>query len=206
MCQYIEELSVLQKAFAALNKKYFGNQLEPVVITIQSDMTAYGHYTCGRLWDCADGFKDSAGHKRMHEINLSAETLNRHYYATVATLLHEMVHHYCNQNGIKDTSRQGRYHNKMFKKIAEERGLIVNYASSIGWSLTEPTEKLKEYIDSLKLDFKKLYRDTPVKEPKEAAKSKVFKYECPVCGLKVRTSKAGAHIRCMDCNVELKQY
>lgn len=197
MCQYIEELGVLQKAYAAFNKKYFGNQLEPVVITIQSDLTAYGHYTCGKLWK---------GEKEYHEINLSAETLKRHYYNTCATLLHEMVHHYCQSNGIKDTSRQGRYHNKDFKKIAEERGLIISYSSSIGWSLTEPSDKLKEYIDSLGLDFQKLYRDTPIKEPKEAAKSKIFKYQCPVCGLKIRTSKENAHIRCLDCDEELQGY
>lgn len=202
MCKYIEELSVLQQAFAALNKKYFGNQLEPVVITIQSDLGAYGHYTCGKLWKTQDGETQSD----LHEINFSAETLNRHYYNTVATLLHEMVHHYCYQNGIKDTSRQGRYHNKEFKKIAEERGLIISYASSIGWSLTEPTEKLKEFVDSLQLDFKKIYRETPIKEPKDTPQSKIFKYKCPVCGMKIRTSKQFAHLQCMDCDEELQAY
>ena len=202
MCKYIDELSVLQKAYKAFNKKYFGNQLEPVVITIQSDMKAYGYYTTGKLWKTTDGEEK----KDYHEINLSAETLKRHYYNTCATLLHEMVHHYCHVNGIKDTSRQGRYHNKDFKKIAEERGLIISYSSAIGWSVTEPSDGLKAYIDSLKLDFQKLYRDTPVKEPTETTKSKVFKYKCPVCGMKVRTSKEHAHIQCMDCGVTLEGY
>lgn len=202
MCKYIEELSVLQKAFAAFNKKYFGDQLEPVVITIQSDLNAYGYYTCGKVWKVGEGKEG----KECHEINLSAETLKRHYYATCATLLHEMVHHYCDQFGIKDTSRQGRYHNKDFKKIAEERGLIISYSKAIGWSDTEPSEGLKKFIDSLNLDFQKLYRDTPIKEPKETKASKVFKYQCPVCGLKIRTSKEAAHIKCIDCDKELQVY
>lgn len=202
MCLYIAELEVLQKTFKAFNKKYFGGQLEPVVITIQSDLGAYGHYTCGKLWHATEYGME----KQMHEINLSAETLKRHYYSTCATLLHEMCHHFCNSNGIKDTSRQGRYHNKEFKRVAEERGLIINYASSIGWSLTEPSERLKAYIDSLKFDFQVLYRATPIKEPKETKQSKVYKYECPVCGMKIRTSKANARIRCLDCDEELKEY
>lgn len=201
-CEYIEELQVLQDTFAAFNKHYFGGTLEPVVITIQSDMKAYGHFTVGKLWKAGEG----ENVREYHEINLSAETLRRHYYNTCATLMHEMVHLFCHQNNIADTSRQGRYHNKEFKRIAEEKGLIISYSSAVGWSLTEPSDKFKEYIDSLKFDFKKLYRATPVKEPRSAAQSAVFKYQCPVCGLKIRTSKEGAHIRCLDCDEELLPY
>lgn len=43
-------------------------------------------------------------------------------------------------------------------------------------------------------------------EPKETKASKVFKYQCPVCGLKIRTSKEAAHIQCMDCDKELQVY
>lgn len=202
MCMYIAELEVLQKTFKAFNKQYFGGTLEPVVITIQSDIGSYGRYMMGKVWKC--GAQEAK--TELHEINLSAETLQRHYYNTCATLLHEMCHHYCNLNGIKDTSRQGRYHNKTFKQVAEARGLVISYASSIGWSLTEPSESLKKFIDGLKFDFQILYRDTPIKEPKEAAQSKVYKYECPICGMKVRTGKENAHIRCLDCNAELQKY
>lgn len=119
-CDYIEELQVLQDTFAAFNKHYFGGTLEPVVITIQSDMKAYGHFTVGKLWKAGEG----ENVREYHEINLSAETLRRHYYSTCATLMHEMVHLLCHQNNIADTSRQGRYHNKEFKRIAEEKGLM----------------------------------------------------------------------------------
>lgn len=202
MCQYIAELEVLQKTYKEFNKKYFGGLLEPVVITIQSDIGNYGRYMCGKVWKIGEGEKVNS----LHEINLSAETLNRHYYNVCATLMHEMCHHFCKQNGLQDTSRQGRYHNKLFKKVAEERGLIISYSSAIGWSLTEPTEKFKQFIDSLKFDFQKLYRDTPIKEPKVSSKSTVFKYHCPICDLKIRTSKDNAKLRCLDCNVELTQY
>ena len=202
MCRYIEELEILQRIFKALNKHYFGGLLEPVVITIQSDLKAYGHYTAKKVWIAGEGKTQT----EYHEINLSAETLKRPYHATCATLMHEMIHHFCHCNGITDTSRQGRYHNKEFKRVAEEKGLIITYSPVIGWNVTEPSEKFKQYIDSLGIDFKKIYRDTEVKEPKAASQSTVYKYECPICGLKIRTSKQNAHIKCVDCNQELQSY
>ena len=202
MCKYIEELTVLQSAYAAMNQHYFGNKLPPVIITIQSDLKAYGHYTPREVWVTGEA-EDKATY---HEINFSAETLKRHYHNTCATLMHEMVHHYCHCNQISDTSRQGRYHNKEFKRIAEEKGLSISYSKTIGWSVTDPTEKFKDFIDSLGLDFKKLYRDTAVTEPTERKQSPIYKHECPVCGLKIRTNKAGAMLQCMVCNEPLKEY
>jgi hypothetical protein len=37
---------------------------------------------------------------------------------------------------VKDTSRQGRYHNRRFKALAEELGLSVSHHPSLGWSPT----------------------------------------------------------------------
>jgi hypothetical protein len=38
--------------------------------------------------------------------------------------------------GIKDTSRQGRWHNARFKALAEELGIEVTKDPRIGWSPT----------------------------------------------------------------------
>lgn len=155
--EYIKELRVLQDTYAALNKHYFGGTLEPVIITLQSETAALGHFTVQKVWKVYD----EVGFREYHEINLSAESLWCHYFDTCAVLMHEMVHLFCFQNNITDTSRQGRYHNKEFKRIAEEKGLVVSYLSAVGWGRTDPTDKFKEYIDSLNFDFKKLYRATP---------------------------------------------
>ena len=37
---------------------------------------------------------------------------------------------------IQDTSRQGRFHNTRYRALAEELGLAVAKADSIGWSAT----------------------------------------------------------------------
>jgi hypothetical protein len=48
------------------------------------------------------------------------------------TLLHEACHVYANANGIKDTSRDGRYHNRRFGELALQLGLQVEKDERIG--------------------------------------------------------------------------
>jgi hypothetical protein len=54
----------------------------------------------------------------------------------LGTLLHEAAHALAHVRGIKDTSRQGRWHNARFKALAEELGIEVTKDSRIGWSPT----------------------------------------------------------------------
>jgi hypothetical protein len=54
----------------------------------------------------------------------------------LATLLHEAAHALAHKRGVKDTSRQGRYHNRRFKALAEELGLHVDHDPRLGWSPT----------------------------------------------------------------------
>ena len=48
------------------------------------------------------------------------------------TLLHEACHVYADANGIKDTSRDGRYHNRRFAELALAIGLQVERDAQIG--------------------------------------------------------------------------
>ena len=54
----------------------------------------------------------------------------------LGTLLHEASHALAHVRGIKDTSRQGRYHNRRFRDLAAEVGLAVREVPVIGWSDT----------------------------------------------------------------------
>ncbi len=114
----------LESAYSKLNEFYFENTLPRCAITIQSTPKAYGHFTTREIWQ--DGKRAT-----LHEINLGAENLNRPTAETIATLIHEMVHFYCHENGIKDTSRGGTYHNSRFKEEAEKRGITVTYDEKI---------------------------------------------------------------------------
>ena len=129
---------VLEYGFKVLNEVYFENMLPPVVITIMSSPRTYGHFTTGKVW--------KAEEEHYNELNISAEHLDRNIENTMATLMHEMVHFYCQLNGIADTSQGGRYHNKSFKREAEARGLIISYAKYIGYSVTEPSAEFTKII------------------------------------------------------------
>ena len=112
-----EITAFLEDAYTVLNDRFFDGELPRVIITVQSSPKAYGHYTLYDAWN-----EENTGYR---EINIGAETLNRPIGNVIATLQHEMVHHYCAMTGIKDTSRGGVYHNKRFRQEAELRGLVL---------------------------------------------------------------------------------
>lgn len=130
---------MLECAYDIFNNELFNSILPPVAITIMSSPRTNAHFTLDKVWRNND--------VRLHEINISAEHLNRGVYNVLASLVHEMVHYYCLINGLKDTSQNHRYHNKIFKQEAEKRGLSISYAKYIGYSVTEPTQQLMDLID-----------------------------------------------------------
>lgn len=196
----------LEKIFRALNTKYFEGQLEEPIITIQSSPKAYGHITVGKAW--------RKGEEYRHELNIGAGTLDRPIENVVATILHECCHLYNLQNGIQDCSRGGQFHNRKFKATAEARDLKISHDSRIGWSITEPTEKLLDFIIEQGWEDIKMSRvewtgrsvagGTGTGEGGEAPKpSHVRKYQCPVCKCSVRATKA-VNILCMDCGIKME--
>lgn len=201
----------LEDAYNIFNEKYFTNALPVAMITIQSSRGAYGHCTTQKVW--------ASGTGRYYELNLGAEYLSRPIENVLATLMHEMVHIYCLENGIKDTSNGGRYHNTRFKQEAEKRGLSISKASYIGWSVTEPTEMFIQNIHAWGLDVAcENYRlggmsssssggdagggsdgtDTGADTNRKPKKTSTRKYVCPVCGNSVRATK-DLNLICGDC-------
>ncbi len=198
----------LEKMFRSLNAKYFGGQLEEPIITIQSTPRAYGHVTVGKSW--------RKGQEHRHELNIGAGTLDRPIENVTATLLHEMVHLWNLQNGIQDCSRGGAYHNKKFRDAATARDLSIGYDPRIGWSVTEPTEALCDYIieqgwtdiNMNRIEWASAPRGTgsgsATGTTPPAKPSHTRKYICPCCGNSVRATKE-VHILCMDCNAPMVQ-
>lgn len=74
------------------------------------------------------------------EVFVGGEGLARGAAAVFATLLHEAAHALAHARRIRETSRQGRYHNRRFKALAEELGLSVTHDPQFGWSPTMLTE------------------------------------------------------------------
>lgn len=100
-----------------------------VSIVLQSSDYTHGHFAPGS-WVTADG-------ESMHELMLSTVSMalatnEGQVVKTVSTLLHEAAHAYAYANGIKDTSRQGRYHNGKFAELAHVFGCEVESHPQIG--------------------------------------------------------------------------
>jgi hypothetical protein len=144
-------LTELNRIFNLFNAKYFEAKLETPVIVVQSARKRRTLGTCSvnRIWMERETEKNA-----KHEISISAEYLNRSIEEVCATLLHEMVHLHNGLNDIKDTSNNYVYHNKRFKKEAEARGLIIEKAQTIGWSVTTLKPETKEVIKGFKIDEK----------------------------------------------------
>lgn len=199
----------LEKMFRALNDRYFEGQLEEPIITIQSTPRAYGHITVGKSW--------RRGQENRHELNIGAGTLDRPIENIVATLLHEMVHLWNIREGIQDCSRGGAYHNKHFCDAATSRDLAISYDPRIGWSITEPTPELCDFIieqgwtdiDMARVEWSFTPRGKGTGNTTGGAgtptgrTSSTRKYICPCCGQSVRATKE-VRIKCMDCDVQME--
>lgn len=202
----------LEKMFRALNQDFFDGELEEPIITIQSTPRAYGHVTVAKTWKRKD--------ENRHELNLGAETLDRPIENVVATIVHEMVHLYHLAHGVQDCSRGGTYHNKKFRDEAERRGLIINHHDKYGWTITEPSERLMEYIleqgwSEIRMNRGLSWTPPPSAGGKAGAgdvaitgtppkKSSTRKLICPCCGNSVRATKA-VRIMCMDCHEQMTE-
>lgn len=201
----------LEKIFRALNSRYFENTLQEPIITIQSTPRAYGHVTVAKAW--------RRGEENRHELNIGAGTLDRPIENVVATMLHEMVHLWNLQNGIKDCSRGGAYHNSKFRWAAEARDLKISYDPRIGWSITEPTEALCDFIIEQgwqdicmnRIEFSYTPRGTgsgdangPAATGTAGGNTHHRKYQCPCCKASVRATKI-VHIKCADCDEMMQE-
>lgn len=72
----------------------------------------------------------------MAELFVGGEGLRRGARDVLGTLLHEAAHGVATTRQVKDTSRQGRYHNRRFAELGAELGITVAMDGARGWSAT----------------------------------------------------------------------
>ncbi|MEE2524529.1 hypothetical protein [Pseudarthrobacter sp. J47] len=128
-------VKAIEKAWAAIQAAH--NDVPHVVVTIGAGSGTGAGLTLGHFAP----FRWVQGEAEVHELFVGGEGLKRGGRDIMGTLLHEAAHGAAQARGIKDTSRQGRYHNKRFKSIGEEFGLVIEDAGSIGWSATTVPDK-----------------------------------------------------------------
>jgi hypothetical protein len=137
----------LVEAFEFFNAELDAQLDNPVFTLIpnRGRQSYYGWYWQGRWKD---------GKKSLPEINITADTLKRSVEDICNTLIHEMAHYKNNIEGIVDCNAN-QYHNKHFKKRAEEFGLKVEKLKNRGYARTELDEKAKNLVKLYKNKFLK---------------------------------------------------
>lgn len=191
-----------------INDCWFGNQLpmDQCIFTVTEQKRSYGFFTPFSSYEV---FDKNDGRKEAVQISISSTELFRPIENICATIIHEMTHWVNYRNGVQDCSRQGRYHSKKFKTEAEKHGISVSYDSVLGWSITEPTEELIDWvieegfedfrIQEINYDFSSIpvtgkvatVATTPTKK-----KSNSRKLICPVCGQIARTTDPNFNLVC----------
>ena len=174
-------------------------ELPAVVIIIASGterkQPVWGHHAPGR-WQ--------AGNEQRAEIMISGEGLRRTPRDVLGTLLHEAAHALAAARGIKDTSRQHRYHNTKYKMLAEELGITVTFDPTIGWSITTvPDQTAEHYAGQLAAlqAAMTLWRTDEELTPTQRRNSNLIAAICP-CGRSIRAAAstlAEAPIICTAC-------
>ncbi len=200
--EYADAAYYLKVIFSSLNERYFTNQLEDATITLQDRKGTNGHFSCAKVW-----FRKNTC-ESQHEINIATGGMARPIENIVATMLHEMIHLYCHQFQIADTSKNGVYHNRKFKEEAEKRGLLISHHPQYGWTITEPAEELISFVAEQGWTDIGLYYMSAERNGQNGAngsagtpkKSSTRKYMCPVCGNSVRATK-NVNIICGECHV-----
>ena len=197
-------VSQLEHIYNSLNYDFFEGALPTPIITVQSKPGTMGHCSVAKVWQRPSD--------KTYELNVAAEVLNYPIEETLDTMIHEMVHLYCRENGIKEVSRGGRYHNGKFKEEAERRGLECFQCGSAGWN-TRPSDRLVEYALTKGWNEIRIGRNTLPPAMRTGASgtaqpgavapggkrpSSTRKLICPRCGQSVRATKK-ANILCGDC-------
>jgi hypothetical protein len=112
------------------------------------------------------------------ELFMATELVVRGATDMFAVLLHEAAHTIASRRGIKDTSRQGRYHNGRFRMIAEEVGLEGGRDPERGWSLMVLSAEAKSGYTGTLAQLKAAVAGRPGPQDRAAMAASAG----PVCG------------------------
>jgi hypothetical protein len=191
-------VAALEHAWATIRRQH--PDVPDVVLVVASGGDAkrlhLGHFAPDR-WQV-----NGAG---RHEVLVGAEGLRRGPTDVLATLLHEAAHGLARARGIKDTSRQGRYHNRRYATLAAELGLDVAHDQRIGWSRTTVPDATAAAYQAVLEELAAaliLWRYLDQLAGPKSPSRNLLACTCP-CGRKLRAAKAtlaDAPILCGACH------
>jgi hypothetical protein len=193
-------LSALESAWTAIRAKH--PDVPAAVIIVGSGSPARG--SANLKWGHFASLRWQVGNDRVPEVLVSGEGLSRTPDEVLTTLLHEAAHGLAEVRKIKDTSRQGRWHNQRFAALADELGLVAEKDELIGWSpctlRTDTAERYAAVLDELDAAMS-AYRhiDKPGRKTRASSNNGVcLACECP---RKIRVAESVANEGSITCGV-----
>jgi hypothetical protein len=128
-----ELVVALERAWGAIEERHPDVPAAVVIVGSGSEGRPrglrLGHFAASR-WSADPGALS------LGEVFVAGEGLDRGSVDVFGTLLHEAAHAVAHVRGLRDTSRQGRYHNRRFAQLGDELGLQVEHHPQLGWSVT----------------------------------------------------------------------
>ena len=211
-------VSALEQAWADIRARH--PQVPPAVVVLGSGTIGapsgrmrLGHFAALRWHHDPEHNHDQDGPggpvvAGLPEVFIGGEGLARGPVEVLGTLLHEAAHALADVRGIKDTSRQGRWHNTRFKTLAEELGIAVVKDARIGWSPTTVTDSTREAYRVTIAELGAALRLYRAPEPTggQSGKAKTPPCVCE-CGRRIRvapTVLAAGPITCQLCDSEFR--
>ena len=132
-----------------MNAKYFGKSLPCIVPHFTERLKARARFNPHRYCFVSNDNELS----EFFVIEISPSMLNNTKYEICAEILMQMIVAFCELHGICITSNVGRYYSLMFRQFAESKGLRCTYDRIRGWGNVTPSEKFKDFIDGIKVNF-----------------------------------------------------
>lgn len=195
-------IAELHRIFDAVNERFYGGDLPTPIITIQSQGRKKGVLGWCTTWEAWQIIKATGETEGRFEINLTAEYMNRPVMEILGTLIHEIAHYANAHYGIKDVTGN-QYHNKRFKEQAEYLMLEVKQDTKRGWSITNVTPELVEWLKSLNPNesvFTYFRGELP---QRQKAPTKMKLWTCG-CGTKIRAA-VEIDVICRRCGQPFKK-
>lgn len=192
--------AALERCWTAIRTIHPHARPAVICVYLHSQGNRRGHYLEDG-WTLRDKGKADEVHVSSHILSEGAESVFR-------TLLHEACHSVAVARGIQDTSRQGRYHNYDFAKLASELGLLTQPSKEIGYvtlnlapgAIVTFENALSELEDSLEM-WQGLRQVAPNVGSLKTRNNSI-KAVCPDCGRIVRMSAKSYNfgpILCVPC-------
>lgn len=204
----------LEVAWRAVQAKHDDVRDAVMVIYLHPKNDRRGHWA-PESWTVASDTSDEDGQPeqdRIDEVHISSHILAQGARSIMETVVHEAVHSVARARGIKDVSRQGRWHNKRFAAIADEFGLIVERDAKIGHRTPDlADEAVAEYQEAIMWINEAtgdLFQTMKPATSKPTKPANTVKLACPTCGRFFRIGRKQLEIgalMCVPCGEEFEE-